>query len=272
VQDALEAALAAIAGSPISITAAGRTDRGVHALGQVANFKTPKTIPPGKLRLGINTYLPEDIRVRAAEEVPADFHARYSAVGKRYRYTVLRDAPAAGGGPGGPAAARVLVRRFAAVVPQPLDVEAMRRGARALEGVHDFRAFEASARRKVPAPSDPPRSTVRTVLGVFVREQGPFIFIDAVGRGFLYGMVRAISGTLIEVGARKRRPEEVEAALRSKDRRKAGFTAPPRGLCLMVVYYEREAMVRAVDALSEGRRESDPAAKEHELALKMLVE
>jgi tRNA pseudouridine38-40 synthase len=260
VQDTLESAAARVVDHPVVIHGSGRTDRGVHAVGQTANFKTPKAIPAAKLLLGINTYLPDDIRVREVEEVPADFHARYSARGKRYRYTVLRSP-----------VDRVLARRFSARFPGPLDIEAMGRAAGALAGVHDFRSFEGRSKRSPPAPGEPPRSTVRTVIGVTVRESGPFLTIDAFGRGFLYGMVRAIAGTLLEVGTGKRAPDSLEAVLASRDRRQAGFTAPARGLCLLAVYYEDVALEAAFQAALAGGEDPDSAAVDHLRCLKLFI-
>ena len=179
--------------------------------------------------MALNPLLPNDIRVRSAEEAPLDFHARYSARGKRYRYLVLR--------------ARtedVFLRRVAAVISSPLDVEAMRRAGRALWGVHDFRAFEVNARRTPPELGAAPRSTVRTVGAVVVREGGNFLGIEALGKGFLYAMVRTIAGTLLEVGRGRLPPEAIGEVLRSKDRRRAGFTASPQGLSLLEVYYAEE--------------------------------
>jgi tRNA pseudouridine38-40 synthase len=260
VQGELERAVGRLVAHPVTIWGSGRTDRGVHALGQVANFRTERTIPVEKLLLGINTYLPDDIRVVAAEEAPADFHARYSARGKRYRYTFLRSP-----------VARPLVRRFAAQVAGELDLEAMRRAARSLRGVRDFRAFEGSAKRSPPAPGAPPRSTVRTVAAVVVRESGPLVFVDAFGRGFLYGMVRTIAGTLLEVGRGRRSAGELESVLGSLDRRRAGVTAPAHGLCLLSVYYREGELEREADRALEGRPETEVAAVEHERNLKMLT-
>ena len=260
VQGTLESAVARVVDHPVVIYGSGRTDRGVHAVGQTANFKTAKAIPAPKLLLGINTYLPEDIRVREVAEAPADFHARYSARGKRYRYTVLRSA-----------VDRVLARRYTARVPGPLDIVAMSRAAGSLAGVHDFRSFEGRSKRSPPAPGEPPRSTVRTVIGVAVRETGPFVTIDAFGRGFLYGMVRAIAGTLLEVGAGKRTPASVESVLASRDRRAAGFTAPARGLCLLAVYYQDQALEAAFQAALTGGEDPDPASLDHIRCLKLLV-
>jgi tRNA pseudouridine38-40 synthase len=263
VQGELEAAVSRIVDHPVVLYGSGRTDRGVHALGQVANFKTSKGIPTPKLLLGINAYLPDDIRVRAVEDVPLDFHARYSAEGKRYRYTFFRSRNE-----------RVMIRRFCEPVRAPLDIERMRKAASLIRGMRDFRAFEGNAKRRAPLPGEAPRSTVRTVLAVTVRESGPFIFIDAFGRGFLYGMVRTIAGTLHEVGQGKRPPEEIEGVLDSLDRRRAGFTAAARGLCLVSVYYRGGELDEAVEVAKmeeKSARKCDPHGKEHEEALKLLI-
>ncbi len=240
VQGELERAIGRVVDHPVTLYGSGRTDRGVHALGQVANFLTPKAIPGEKLLLGVNTYLPDDIRILAVEDAAPDFHARYSARGKRYRYTILRSR-----------VERVMLRAGCAVLPTPLDVEAMRRGAAAIRGFRDFRAFEGNIKRRA-RPPDEPRSTVRTVRAVNVREAGPLVCIDAFGKGFLYGMVRAIAGTLIEIGWGRRSPEDVEPIIASLDRRAAGFTAPARGLCLVSVYYSEEDLERAAEASEKG--------------------
>ncbi len=260
VQGEIARAAARVVDHPVVIHGSGRTDRGVHALGQTASFKTPKAVPAAKLLLGINTYLPGDIRVREVEEVPPDFHARYSARGKRYRYTILRSP-----------VERVMARRFCILIQAPLDLEAMRRAAGALAGVHDFRAFEGNAKRSPPAPGEPPRSTVRTVTAVAVAEAGPFVTIDAFGKGFLYGMVRAIAGTLIEIGAGKRPAQDMEEVLRSRDRRRAGFTAAARGLCLLAVYYRDDVLALAARAALAGEEDPDPSSEDHLRCLKLLV-
>ncbi len=264
VQSTLEQAIRKVVQHQVVLYGSGRTDRGVHALGQTASFRTTMDIAAPKLLLAINTYLPEDIRVREVEEVDLAFHARYSAVGKQYRYVILRMRRPLGGradGAAGGTAARppetapaprspsVLVRRFSTEVPYELDVEAMRRGAALLPGMRDFRAFESYSKRRPPRPGDSPRSTVRTVLGVMVREIGPFVLIDAFGRGFLYSMVRTIAGTLIEIGKGARAPERLQEILDSRDRRRAGFTAPAEGLLLVAVYYEEKALAAAMREL-----------------------
>ncbi len=260
IQETLQRAVAEVVDHPVVIFGSGRTDRGVHALGQVANFNTSSVIPCGNLLLGANTHLPDDIRVREVEEVPAEFHARYSAWGKRYRYTILRSP-----------IERVMVRRFCEVVRSPLDLDAMRSGAGCLVGLHDFRAFQGNAKhRRLDAEAVPP-STVRTVLAIVVKESGPLVTIDAFGKGFLYGMVRTIAGTLIEVGTGRRSPGDVAAALESRDRRRAGFTAAARGLHLMAVYYDPEKALDAVRSVAQGAAPDDPAGQKQEQLLKVLM-
>ena len=236
VQRELQKAVGRVVDHPVTAYGSGRTDRGVHALGQVANFHTPKGIPCEKLLLGINTYLPEDIRVRSVEEVPDGFHARHSARGKRYRYTILRSS-----------VERVMVRHFCEVIPEALDVAAMKAGAVHIRGLRDYKALQGNAKRRSPKPGEEPRSTVRTVTAVLVRESGPFILIDAFGLGFLYGMVRTIAGTLLEMAKGKRDPASMEEMLDSQDRQRAGFTAAAQGLCLLEVYYEEGALEAAVE-------------------------
>jgi len=261
VQGELEKAIARVVNHPVVIYGSGRTDRGVHALGQVANFRTRKSIPPQKLLLGINTYLPADIRVRAVEDVPDEFHARHSARGKRYRYTILQSL-----------VDRVMARRYCAVVRNPLEVGPMRAAARCLKGEHDFRAFQGNAKRRKMKDQAPPRSTVRTVNLIAVKESRPYVFIDVFGRGFLYNMVRTIAGTLMEIGSGKRPPENMEEILQSLDRRRAGFTAPARGLCLISVYYD-EGNLQVAARAAEGEEQDleDISGKEHERHLKLLI-
>ncbi len=260
VQGEIQRAAAEVVNHAVVIHGSGRTDRGVHALGQVANFKTSSAIACGNLLLGVNTHLPDDIRVREVEEVPPEFHARYSAWGKRYRYTILRSP-----------IERVMVRRFCEVVRAPLDLVAMRAGAARLAGLHDFRAFQGNVKRRATEASGDPPSTVRTVLAVIVNESGPLVTIDAFGRGFLYGMVRAMAGTLLEVGRGRRVPEGVSAAIESRDRRRAGFTAAARGLCLIAVYYDSEKALEAVRHVAQGSLAEDRAGQEQDRLLKMLM-
>jgi len=218
VEEVLRAAVAEITREPdVKIIGSGRTDAGVHALGQVANFKTNTNIPAADLVHAINTKLPEDIAVVAAEDVPDDFHARYSAKSKTYRYSILNRPVRS-----------PLLRRETCLVRERLDAAAMSKAARALVGEHDFAAFQSKPDGK---------SSVRKITWAGIEVDGPRIDILVSGTGFLYNMVRAIAGTLIEVGLGKRTPESIADLIASRDRSAAGPTAPPQGLCLVRVAY-----------------------------------
>ena len=218
IQEVMEDAVHTITRERVVVDGSGRTDAGVHALGQVASFRIDKEIQVEKLRLGINAVLPPDIAVLLIEEVPSDFHARRSAKSKRYRYTILN----------GPAR-RPHFRHVSYHFPQPLDEAAMDEAAGYLVGEHDFTAFAREADQK--------KTCVRTILEARVVRDGAFLYIDVVGTGFLYNMVRIITGTLIEVGAGKRDPGSVPALLLSKRREQAGYTVPAQGLALVQVDY-----------------------------------
>lgn len=221
VQPLIEAALATILREPISIVGSGRTDAGVHALGQVASFSTSSGLTLRKLRLGVNAVLPRDISIIEVAEVPPAFHARFKAVSKTYRYTIL-NAPAR----------RPLERHREYHFPQALDVPAMQHAALALVGTHDFRAFAKEAARR--------KNCVRTIHRACVAIHAPRIEIELTGSGFLYNMVRIVTGTLIEVGLGRRPVSTFTEVLAGKARADAGYTVPPHGLCLMSVDYPAE--------------------------------
>lgn len=219
VQQVLEEAVRKLTGRAVTIIGAGRTDAGVHALGQCAHFDVDSAIPAQKMSFALNGLLPADIRVRASREAPGDFHARKSAKGKHYRYTVwngIHDT--------------ALYRRTCAHVRYPLDVQAMCKAAAHIVGEHDFACFQA-------AGSTPVKSTVRTLYQVSVQRQGERVVIDVKGNGFLYNMVRILTGTLLEVGRGRMPKEAVPAILAGKDRALAGPTAPAKGLTLVEVFY-----------------------------------
>jgi tRNA pseudouridine38-40 synthase len=218
VQQALEEALAGLAREAVVVHGAGRTDTGVHALGQVAHAHVDTRLDDDRLRHAWNHYLEEGISVLRLETCRDDFHARFDALGKRYVYRVAtsRFRPPFG-------------RQYAHWVCDPLDLGAMRRAARRLLGRHDFSAF---------ASAGSPRSTpVRTLSHVRLLARRGGLAIAVQGDGFLYNMVRAIAGTLLEVGRGKLTPEDVAAILASRDRRTAGPTAPAEGLWLQRVLY-----------------------------------
>ena len=229
IQGCLEAALRTVEGAPVAVVGAGRTDAGVHALGQMAGVRLEAGIDPEALARAVNARLPADIRVVKSEAAADTFHARFDAVAKSYRYRLVH----------GPFMSPFL-RRYAWHVRDRLDVEAMAEAGRLLVGENDFAAFQAAGSSV--------RTTVRTVFGLKVRPASPassgaeaagadMTLIEVRGSGFLRHMVRTIVGTLVDVGRGRRGPEEVERALRAADRGAAGPTAPPRGLFLLGVEY-----------------------------------
>jgi tRNA pseudouridine38-40 synthase len=218
VQAALEEAVRRVTGRRSPVVASGRTDAGVHAAGQVALFRTRARLPAERFRDALNAHLPPEVSVRESAEVDGRFHPMRNVVSKIYHYGIInrRARPA-------------LDRGRAWWVAAPLDVAAMRRAARRLVGRHDFRSFATEAAFR--------KDTVRTVRSLRLRRSGERIVVEVEGKGFLYNMVRAIAGTLVEVGRGKIKPAEVGRILAAKDRRRAGPTAPAHGLCLMSVRY-----------------------------------
>ena len=217
-QDALEPALAQIAGAPVSVTAAGRTDRGVHAAAQVVHFDTEARRPESAWVRGVNALLPDAVAVLWSKEMPHDFHARYSAVSRTYRYALLNR-------PVRPALEATRVGWF----HLPLDIESMRQAAAILVGEHDFSAFRSSeCQAKTP---------VRTLQVLEVQRQGERIEFVLRANAFLHHMVRNIVGSLIYVGKGKHPPEWVGEVLQSKARSNAAPTFGPQGLCLERIEY-----------------------------------
>lgn len=217
VQGKLEQALSRILGEPVEISGSGRTDAGVHALGQVASFHCESHMPANQILEQLRRYLPEDIGIYSCREAAPRFHARLNARQKTYRYRIWNsDAPC------------VFQRRYVAVFPEQLNIEAMDTAGQHLVGEHDFAAFCARAKQK--------KSTVRCVSCLSVAKVGDEIHITVTADGFLYNMMRIIAGTLIEVGRGERSPESV-VGLFSARRSEAGFLAPAQGLCLMEVEY-----------------------------------
>lgn len=218
IQGEIERAIENITGETIELIGSGRTDAGVHALGQVANFKTTSNISIDKFAAAINSKLKKSIRVKKAEEVGERFHSRYCAHFKKYRYVINCSFT-------GTAIYRELEYQF----PMELDVEKMKKAAKYFEGEHDFAAFKASGTSG--------KNSVRKIFKAEVLEREDKIWIELTGSGFLYNMVRIIAGTLLEVGIGKIKPEEIPEIIKSKDRKQAGKTLPAVGLYLVEVKY-----------------------------------
>jgi tRNA pseudouridine38-40 synthase len=223
IQGLLEDALAPFEGAPVTVHGAGRTDAGVHALGQVASVRMRASIEPATLARALNAVLPAAVRVLAIDEAAGDFHARFSATGKTYEYRIV-NAPFVS----------PFVHRFVWHVPQRLDLEAMGEATGALRGTHDFAAFQ-SAGTDVP-------SSERTIAAIdWIAGAAPDapLVLRVSGDGFLRHMVRNIVGTVVEVGRGRWPAGEMAAILASRDRSRAGTTAPPHGLFLTAVMYHR---------------------------------
>jgi tRNA pseudouridine38-40 synthase len=223
VQGILTEVLEKITGEEVSLIGSGRTDAGTHARALVANFRTHSRIAPRDLQRAVNSALPEDIRILGARRAPLEFHARYSAVSKVYRYQIYRGA--------------VLPPHLAAEhchYPFPLDLEPMIQASALVVGSHDFRSF---ARTRPDGSRSEETSTVRRVLGAELRRAGRRLLFTIEADGFLHHMVRNIAGTLLEVGRGRFSVDQFEALFDKRDRRAAGFTAPARGLILIRVRY-----------------------------------
>jgi tRNA pseudouridine38-40 synthase len=235
VQEVLERALSELFGEPVSTEAAGRTDAGVHALGQVVAFEAPRTLPPTAYLRGLSALLPEDVSVVDAVEVPAEFDPRRGSAGKRYRY-LISNRPVRS-----PLRRRTHWQLFA-----PLDIAAMDEAARPLLGTHDFSAFRA-ANCEALTPQ-------RTLRALSLVSSGDVVQFEFEGTAFLKHMVRNIVGTLVEVGRGRQRVAWVAEVLASRDRTLAGPTAPPQGLVLVEVRYDDEARLtaRIVSLPTEG--------------------
>jgi len=224
-QAEIEKALACVLDEKVRINASGRTDAGVHALGQVFAFQTTAHRSPEAIRSGLNSLLPESIRVCSAEKTSPDFHPQHCVRQKTYRYLIQNSRSAS-----------PFLRPFVWPFSEKLDTEKMRRAADCLVGRHDFASFQDSGRKA--------KDTVRTIFGLDVKKITDPVFqtedlieIRITGEGFLYKMVRNIVGTLVEAGRGRLKPEAIKAVLKSRDRRKAGPTAPACGLTLLHVEY-----------------------------------
>ena len=217
IQGKLETVLSRILGETIEISGSGRTDAGVHARGQVANFHTESNLSCQEILSQLRQYLPEDVGIYSCKDVSPRFHARLNAKEKTYRYRIWNsDAPC------------VFERRFVAIMPEKLDEAAMKIAASHLVGEHDFSAFCGNPKFK--------KSTVRYIRSIEIFRQGEELILEFTGNGFLHNMVRILTGTLVEVGRGERMPETIPQLFGEK-RAQAGFLAPAQGLCLMEVYY-----------------------------------
>lgn len=220
IQGKIETILAKMMGVEfVQVDGSGRTDAGVHALGQVANFKIATELSAAEVMDYINQYLPEDIGVTSIREVSERFHSRLNAKGKTYRYRIWNSKVPC-----------IFERRYVYEMPEPLDLDAMKAAAACLVGKHDFKAFTSNKKSR--------KSTVRTIDEIKLEKAGNEIIITYSGDGFLYHMVRILTGTLIEVGLGQRTPESIIELLGEKASRDlAGALVPAKGLCLVEVRY-----------------------------------
>lgn len=219
IQGELEKALEILLKEKAKVVGASRTDAGVHATGQVVNFRTSSRMEDGRIKNGLNGILSQDIVVKEAVEVPTTFHARRGAVSREYCYLIWNEPyPAA------------LKKEFVYFVPQPLNLRVMRQALKSLMGTHDFTSFCVASSSK--------KGCQRTVKEATIEKKGQLVWIRIQADAFVHQMVRSIVGTLVEIGLGKRKPEEMREILESKNRRKAGKTAPAHGLILTEVRYE----------------------------------
>lgn len=221
IQGKIEDVLSRMAGKQVEITGSGRTDAGVHAVGQVANFHLEEGWSEEEICSYLNRYLPEDIGIVSVEEVEERFHSRYQAKEKTYLYRIHTGK-----------IPNVFERKYIYDYQCPLEVSRMRQAAGYLVGTHDFRSFCGNKKMK--------KSTVRTIYEIRIEEKEDELRIYYTGNGFLQNMVRILTGTLIEIGDGRREPEDILTILEGKDREMAGYTAPACGLTLYQVSYEKE--------------------------------
>lgn len=218
IQGEIEKAIYNITGEEIELYASGRTDAGVHSLGQVANFKTESKIPISKMAIAINSQIKNSIRVIYAEEVDENFHSRYCCKKKTYRY-IINNSPFGSS----------IYRNLEYHMPVKLNVNKMVQAISYFEGEHDFKAFKSSGTSS--------KSSTRKIYKAILKQDGERIIIELTGNGFLYNMVRIIAGTLVDVGLGKINPEDIPGIIEKGDRTKAGKTLPPHGLFLVSVEY-----------------------------------
>ncbi len=219
IQGEIEKAIERITGEKVDLMASGRTDAGVHAIGQVANFKTNSNIPIEKIPIALNTNLKKSIIIKSAEEVEERFHSRLNCKRKTYRYIINNSKYGT-----------AIYRNLETHIPMKLNIKKMQEAVKYFEGEHDFKAFKASGTSS--------KSSVRTIYKAeVIQKENEKIYIELTGSGFLYNMVRIISGTLVDVGLGKIEPEEIENIIKSQKRENAGKTLPPQGLYLVKVEY-----------------------------------
>ena len=219
IQGEIEKAIKQITGEEVDLTASGRTDAGVHALGQVANFKTNSELPIEKFPIALNSNLKKSIVIKSAEEVEERFHSRLTCKQKTYRYVINNSKYGT-----------AIYRNLETHIPMKLDIQKMQQAVKYFEGEHDFKAFKASGTSS--------KSSVRTIYKAEVLDAGnERIYIGLTGNGFLYNMVRIIAGTLVDVGLGKIEPEDIKEIIKSQKRENAGKTLPPQGLYLVKVEY-----------------------------------
>ena len=218
IQGKIEGVLERMAGMPVEVHGSGRTDAGVHALAQTANFHADVSMSEEEIKDYLNKYLPEDIGVKSVEQASDRFHSRLNGIEKTYLYQIET---------GGKK--QVFERKYIYGLFQPLNVKEMERAASFLIGEKDFKSFCSNKKLK--------KSSVRILKSIEFKQEGSKLFIRYTGNGFLYNMVRILTGTLIEVGLGQRKAEEMKEILEAKERSAAGFTAPPEGLFLEKVYY-----------------------------------
>lgn len=218
IQGKLQAVLEQLAGHPVEVIGSGRTDAGVHAIGQVANFHIENNYSQEEILEYLNRYLPMDIAVLSIEEVPERFHSRFSAIQKTYIYRIHTSS-----------IPDVFERKCKYTYTEKLDISRMKAAAALLIGTHDFMAFCGNKKMK--------KSTVRTIMAIEIKEKENELMIAYTGDGFLQQMIRIMTGTLIEVGTGRKEPEDMIKILESKDRSKAGYTVPAEGLALYEVIY-----------------------------------
>ena len=218
IQGKIEETLEKLLEKPVEIYGAGRTDGGVHALRQVANFHFERDVDPEKLKSELNRYLPEDIGILSVTKVPERFHSRLNATGKIYRYRVALGNYK-----------NIFDRKQIYPLNQPLNVDAMKKGAALMTGEKDFKGFSSGKKGK--------KSTVRRLDSIEIREGQGEVILEFKGNGFLYNMVRILTGTLLEIGMGKREIETIPEIFTTGERTLAGFTAPARGLTLVEVFY-----------------------------------